>query len=100
MEVIRTALRLQSAAVLLIALGAAMIFDSQQTDKAPPKELIQFIHEAKQRGEQESKIKQQAVAVGWPAASVEEALAYEKSGKPSEPADLPAEEAAPQKPAP
>jgi polysaccharide export outer membrane protein len=67
-----------------------MISDAQQTDKAPPKELIQFIHEAKQRGEQESKIKQQAVAVGWPAASVEEALAYEKSGKPSEPADLPA----------
>ena len=77
----RAVLRLQSTLVLLVALGIAVISHAQQGDKAPPKELVQFIGDARRRGVDEGKIRQQAAALGWPAATVEEAIAYEKSGK-------------------
>jgi polysaccharide biosynthesis/export protein len=99
MEVMRTVLQLQSAAVLLMALGTAMISGAQQADKAPPKDLIQFINEAKRRGVKEEKIKKQAVAIGWPAAKVDEAIAYQKSGKASGSTDVPEAAVAPKRPA-
>ncbi|MBZ5621855.1 MAG: polysaccharide export protein [Acidobacteriia bacterium] len=87
-----------AAVVLLVVLGTAMISYAAQTDQTPPpKELIQYIREAKKRGEAEAKIKRQAVAVGWPAAAVDQAIAYDKSGKSAEPA-VPATAATPQPP--
>jgi len=63
-------------------LGAVTIPSAAQTDQAPPKELVQYIRDAKRRGVAETKIKTQAVAVGWSAALVDDAVAFEKSGKP------------------
>ena len=76
-----------AAAVLLVVLGFAMISQAAQTDQTPPpKELVQYIRDAKKRGEAEAKIKRQAVAVGWSAAVVDQAIANYKSGKSTEPA--------------
>jgi len=79
-----------AAVVLLVMLGIAMIAHAAQTDQPPPppppKELVQYIREAKKRGEEEAKIKRQAVAEGWPAADVDQAIAYDKSRKAMEPA--------------
>jgi polysaccharide export outer membrane protein len=63
-----------------------------------PKELVQYIRESKKRGETDDKIKSQAVAAGWPAIAVDQAIAYGKSesGKSTEPAVPATVEAAPQ----
>jgi polysaccharide biosynthesis/export protein len=91
MSVIRAALPSKSVVVvLLLVVGTAGISRSEQADQTPPKELVQYVLEAKRQGLAESKIKKQAVAVGWTAAAVDEAIAYAKSGKP-----LPASPAAP-----
>jgi len=66
------------AIVLLMILGGVSISSEAQEEKVPAKELVQYIHDSKQRGVKEEKIKQQAIQRGWPAAAVEEALAYEK----------------------
>jgi len=88
--VIRTAFRHKSAATaVLIALGIALISSATQADKTPPQELVQYIRESKRHGFPDAKIKSQAVAVGWPAAAVDEALAYvhnEKASQPTGPA--------------
>ena len=54
--------------ILILGLGLAQ-------DKAPPKELIQYIHDAKKAGLKDSQIQQNAVKVGWPDAVVSEAIA-------------------------
>jgi hypothetical protein len=83
----RTAFRHKSvAAAVLIALGIAIISSAAQTVKAPPPELVQYIRETKHQGFADAKIKSQAVAVGWPAATVDEAFDYLRNEKPSEPA--------------
>src|SRR6266852_3501249 len=91
-----------AAAVLLVILGVAMTSQAAQADQGqPPKELIQYIRDAKKRGEAEAKIRRQAVAVGWSAATVDQAFIFYKSGKSVEPA-VPATvaDAAPQTPPP
>ena len=55
----------------------------QGAEKVPPKELLQYIRNAKQQGLSESKIRQQARTVGWTETMVDAAMAYEKSGKAS-----------------
>lgn len=87
-------------AVLLMILGIAMISQATQTDQeALPRELVQYVRDAKKRGETEDKIKHQAVTIGWPAATVDQALVYYKSGKSVEPATPPTVvDAAPQTP--
>lgn len=86
MAVIRAILWVLSVAVLLLGFGLATISAVQQSAQAPAKELVQFINDAKRRGVKEDKIKQQAVAVGWPAAAVDEAIANQKDQKASPPA--------------
>jgi polysaccharide export outer membrane protein len=68
-------------AVLLLAAGITMGVAAAQAEKAPPKELIQYIRNARERGATEANIRRQAMAVGWSAAAVEEALAIDKGGK-------------------
>ncbi len=70
-----------AVAVLLLVLGIAVPYSAAQSDNAPPKELLQYVHEARRRGLADSKIKKQAIAVGWPAASVDEAITYDKNAK-------------------
>src|SRR5215469_15969693 len=83
MAVIRTVFQLKTAVVgLFVVLGSFEISRAADNDQTLPKELVQYIHEAKRRGVAETKIKKQALAVGWSEASIEEAIAYEKSGKP------------------
>jgi polysaccharide biosynthesis/export protein len=82
----RTAFRHKSAAAaVLIALGIAIVSGAAQTAKTPPAELLQYIRETKHQGFADAKIKSQAVAVGWPAATVDEAFVYLSNEKPAEP---------------
>ena len=75
--------QLKTAAVgLFLVLGSLEISRAADNGQIPSKELVQYIHEARRRGVAETKIKKQALAVGWPEASIDEAIAYEKSGKP------------------
>ncbi len=100
--VIRTALHFKTTvAVLFLAAGIAGLAPAQQAGNVPPKELLQYIQEAKRSGVKDDKIKQQAMLVGWPAGLIDQALAYEKSGKPvppETPANQPAPAASPAKP--
>ena len=80
---IRTVFQLKTAAVgLFLVLGSLEISRAADNGQIPSKELVQYIHEARRRGAAEIKIKKQALAIGWPEASIDEAIAYEKSGKP------------------
>jgi polysaccharide export outer membrane protein len=65
------------AAALVVNLGITV---AAQADQPPPKELLQYVHDAKRRGMTDAKIKQQAVAVGWAAALVDQAISTEKGG--------------------
>jgi polysaccharide export outer membrane protein len=97
----RTVLGYRSvAAAMLMALGIGMISSAAQTDHTPPAELVQYIRETKRHGFADAKIKSQAVAVGWPAATVDEALAYVRNEKPAQPAAPVAKAAAPAEAAP
>ena len=78
-----------------MALGIGMVSSAAQTDRTPPAELVQYIRETKRHGFADAKIKSQAVAVGWPAATVDEALAYVRNEKPAQPAAPVAKAAAP-----
>ena len=83
----RMAFRYQPvAALILMALGIGIISSAAQNDQAPPPELLQYIRETKSHGFADAKIKSQAIAVGWPAATVDEALAYLRNEKSSPPA--------------
>lgn len=83
MAVIRVARRVKlAAAVLLAMLGTAMISQAVQADSTPlPRELVQYVREAKKRGEEEAKIRRQAVTAGWSAVEVDQAIANEKGDK-------------------
>jgi polysaccharide export outer membrane protein len=83
MAVISTVFQLKTAVVgLFVVLGSFEISRAADNGQTLAKELVQYIHEAKRRGLAETKIKKQALAVGWSEASIDEAIAYEKSGKP------------------
>jgi polysaccharide export outer membrane protein len=85
------ALQLKTAAAVLMMLGIVSISSAAQTDQAPPpKELAQYIHDAKRRGEKETNIKEQAVAAGWPADVVSQAIVDDKGGKSAEASVSPA----------
>jgi len=80
--VIRTAFRSKSAAgAIFLVLGVALISTAAPTDKTPPVELVKYIQDSQQRGLPSAKIRSQAIAVGWPAATVDEALVYLRSTK-------------------
>ena len=90
MAVMRTGFRHKSiVTAILLAFGIALTASAAQTAKTPPPELVQYIRETKRQGFADAKIKSQAVAVGWPAATVDEAFAYLRSS------EAPAQAAAP-----
>lgn len=66
--------------ILIVLMGVGGIFAA--SEKVPPKELLQYIHESRRMGVAEDRIKKQAVAVGWTEAAIDEAIAYDKTGKP------------------
>jgi polysaccharide biosynthesis/export protein len=76
----------QASLAMWIGFGIAIGSGAAQTDTTPPQELIRYIRETKSQGFADAKIKNQAMAVGWPAAKVDEALAYVHNEKPSSPA--------------
>jgi polysaccharide biosynthesis/export protein len=49
------------------------------TSNVPPKELIEYVREARKTGQNEFQIQQNAVKSGWPEAVVNEAIAYVRS---------------------
>ena len=69
-------------AVLLLTLGGAICCLAEQAAQTPPKELMEYIRQAKKQGESDVKIQKQAVAIGWPEALVKEALDNVDSDKP------------------
>src|SRR5579862_9355969 len=73
--------------VCFALLGTAVASRAQTIGQTPPKELLQFVGEARQRGEKDNKIKQQALAVGWPAASVDQAIAADSASFEFTPSD-------------
>ena len=68
---------------MALAAGAS---PAQPADNPPPKELLQYVQEAKRSGVKDDKIRQQAMLVGWPAGLVDQALAAGKGGASSAPA--------------
>ena len=66
-----------------MAIGIAMSGVGARAEKLPPKELVQYIQNAKRRGMNESQIKREALASGWAASVVDKAMAYTKKGNAS-----------------
>jgi polysaccharide export outer membrane protein len=81
MASMKTALQYRAVAVVLAAVGSLTISNAARGDDNPPKELIQYVHDAKQRGVGEKRIREQAQGVGWSAAMVDKAIAGETGGK-------------------
>jgi polysaccharide biosynthesis/export protein len=75
----RTAFQYRGAAVI-VAMGISMIFPAAQADDNPPKELLQYVHDAKGRGLTEARIREQAQKVGWSTTMVDKAIARETDG--------------------
>jgi polysaccharide export outer membrane protein len=99
----RVALQLRTIlAVPLVMFGVSAISQAADTGQTPSKELIVYIRDSRQRGVAESKIKKQAAAIGWSASEIDQAIAYEKGGKPlpTDPPVAPAPSAADAVPAP
>jgi len=78
----------RSTAILLATLGSLLIFQAAQADEIPPKQLVEYVQNAKKHGATDLKIRQQARDLGWAAAMVEKAIAQEggKVSPPSRPA--------------
>lgn len=67
-----------------------MISRSSRADDNAPKELLQYVQDAKQRGVTESKIREQARSLGWSVATVNKAIAEDAGWKQPERDDGPA----------
>jgi polysaccharide biosynthesis/export protein len=70
------------AAILLLSVGGVSLpaFGQEAAaSSAPPKELVEYVREAKKTGQNEFQIKQNAVKSGWPEGVVNEAIAYVRS---------------------
>ncbi len=70
----------RGAGALLTALAIAISGAAQ--DKTLPKELLQYIQDAKRQGVNDARIRKEAVAVGWAESLVDEVLASAKTAKP------------------
>jgi polysaccharide export outer membrane protein len=80
--VIRLNFQSKLVAIVILSVGAATVCLAAQADQTPPKELIEYVHQAKQQGQSDADIQKKAAAIGWPEAVVKKAIAYEASGKP------------------
>jgi polysaccharide export outer membrane protein len=69
---------------MLMTLGFGVVPSIAQEDKTPPPELLRYIRQSKGQGLADAKIKKQAQVVGWPASTVDEALAYLRDEKASQ----------------
>jgi polysaccharide biosynthesis/export protein len=83
---------LVAAIFLSLASGISLPAFGQEAAAAaaPPKELVEYVREAKKTGQNEFQIQQNAVKSGWPEGVVNEAIAYVRSTD-KEPAAKPAE---------
>jgi len=63
-------------------MGGATVCLAAQGDQTPPKELIEYVRQAKQQGQSDADIQKKATAIGWPEAVIRQAIAYEAGGKP------------------
>jgi len=88
-----------AVAALALALVTGTILTAAGGD-TPPKELVQYILEARRLGLKDPMIVQNAVAVGWPAAIVDNAIEYVKSGPKATEAVPPAADSGPAGPNP
>jgi polysaccharide biosynthesis/export protein len=72
---------LVAAGILLSLGGGSPRAFGQETasPSAPPKELVEYVREAKKMGQNEFQIQQNAVKSGWPEGVVNEAIAYVRS---------------------
>src|SRR5690349_11650339 len=52
-----------------------MLVVGMTQDKNPPRDLVQYIRDARKAGLQDNQIQQNAVKAGWPVALVSEAIA-------------------------
>ena len=59
--------------LIILSLGLPCVFAAAQ-DNPPPKELVQYVRDARKAGIEEKQIQLNAVAAGWPAAMVTEAI--------------------------
>jgi polysaccharide biosynthesis/export protein len=60
---------------LLLMLAAAVVPVSAQNDQGAPPELVEYVRKAQAAGIQKAKIRQDALAAGWPAEVVDQAIA-------------------------
>jgi polysaccharide export outer membrane protein len=58
-------------------------------DNVPPKELVQYVRDAKKAGLTEKQIQQNAVTAGWAAAIVSDAIASASTDPKSQPGEIP-----------
>jgi polysaccharide biosynthesis/export protein len=86
------------AAILLLCVCVPPLhaFEQQSaTPSVPPKELVEYVRDARKLGQNEFQIQQNAVKSGWPEAVVSEAIAYVRSTeKAAEPSPKPTDEKA------
>jgi polysaccharide export outer membrane protein len=80
----RTAFHFAAATVLLAAIGTLTMSLPARADDKVPKELLQFVHDAKLRGVEDGRIREQAISLGWAAGVVDEAIAQATGGKRAE----------------
>ena len=61
--------------------GIAGIAGAAEDQQARPKELVQYVREARNSGVKEASIRDSAIAAGWSSATVDEAIAYVRDGQ-------------------
>lgn len=66
----------RSVSAVLILLAYSVCLATGAQDETPPKELIQYVRDAKKAGQNEVQIQQNAVNSGWPLLKVNEAIFY------------------------
>lgn len=62
--------------IQVVILSVACLSGQEAVDKTPPKELLQYVRDARKAGLNPTEIQQNAVNAGWPAGAVTDALAY------------------------
>lgn len=70
---------LKSVVIISAVFFCSVGLSGQEQDKAPPKELIQYVRDAQKAGQNAAQIQQNAVNAGWPQVTVDGAIAYLKA---------------------
>jgi polysaccharide export outer membrane protein len=80
---LRASLMLTSVITILLLPVCGLNSQAFGQENAPPKELVQYIRDAKKAGQNDFQIQQNAVTSGWPQPIVNEAIAYIGSTEPA-----------------